>query len=1035
MMKTRLLATAIFAAPFAFAGAAPAQQISLQDSFRIGSGMGVLCSAQTATQSRALKDMFDRAYAVTCRDAAVPVGQLYALRVRGDDPAARLAAMRAATQCQPAQSGGIEGLGSAQVENCTMTDVAVGYRVYSVRQGNTLYVAEGLAGYDSALQLGLRTLVSDAPVDGEVSIATTEAGDPAAFARVQAGTLDPERALAEAYRRNNSGNYAESAEFFGALLAGGAAGRTEALVNQALQQSNLGNYVEANRMFREAEAQTGGDPVMSRMLRNYQAIHLLNQGRPTQALARLDAGLPQQEARSGAALSELVIDAETASRLNADSSVSRQLSAAGSGLLPEDKAQILDGQAQYLRGTALRLLNRPVDAAQALESAEAQLAAVRGGRVASTVWLRAQMMMELAAIAEERGDTAGAQQRLESAAALMGNYYPNSTTLLNTQARLASFYQRTGQTGPALALFKQIVDANAESGNSAPALRRTLAPYFALLADQSNDPAAVADMFKASQVLVRPGVAQTQAVLARELSGGSDEAARMFRQSVNLTRDIERLRGESLRLAALAQPTAAEVARLNEVRTQLGNMKRDQTATQAKLAEFPRYRVVSGGAMALSDLQSVLREGEAYYKMMVVGDAAYAILATPNSARAFRIAARPADLEKEVDGIRNTISTVENGQMVTYPFDVALSHRMYGQLFGPVAGEMASVRHLVFEPDGAMLRLPANLLVMEQAGVDAYLAKARRPGDDGFDFTDVAWLGRDRDVSTAVSARAFRDVRQVRRSAASNDYIGFGQNAVPSGERVSQAATRSLLGESDSCDWSLAEWGRPISSEELVTASNIIGQSRREGDAQVVTGDAFTDTAIKERGDLSQYRIMHFATHGLVTAPRAECPARPALMTSFGDQDSDGLLTFAEIFDLKLDADLVILSACDTAGKATVAATREAGVTTGGDQALDGLVRAFVGAGGRSVVASHWPVPDDYDATKRLISGLFTAPAGTPTATALRMAQDELMKTPETSHPYYWSGFAIIGDGAAPVIAAGDTAVADRSHSESQSGN
>ena len=139
-------------------------------------------------------------------------------------------------------------------------------------------------------------------------------------------------------------------------------------------------------------------------------------------------------------------------------------------------------------------------------------------------------------------------------------------------------------------------------------------------------------------------------------------------------------------------------------------------------------------------------------------------------------------------------------------------------------------------------------------------------------------------------------------------------------------------------------------------------------------------------------------------------------MTSFGGEDSDGLLTFSEIYDLRLDADLVILSACDTAGRASVAATREAGVTTGGGEALDGLVRAFVGAGGRSVIASHWPVPDDYDATKRLISGLFTAPPGTSTATALRTAEVALMAQPETSHPYYWSGFAIIGDGASEVL-------------------
>ena len=114
----------------------------------------------------------------------------------------------------------------------------------------------------------------------------------------------------------------------------------------------------------------------------------------------------------------------------------------------------------------------------------------------------------------------------------------------------------------------------------------------------------------------------------------------------------------------------------------------------------------------------------------------------------------------------------------------------------------------------------------------------------------------------------------------------------------------------------------------------------------------------------------------MVTSRAAKCAAQPALLTSFGGAGSDGLLTFREIFDLHLDADLVILSACDTAGKASAAATQQAGLATGGDVALDGLVRAFVGAGGRLVIASHWPVPDDYNATQRLITGPVLGAAG-----------------------------------------------------------
>jgi CHAT domain-containing protein len=127
------------------------------------------------------------------------------------------------------------------------------------------------------------------------------------------------------------------------------------------------------------------------------------------------------------------------------------------------------------------------------------------------------------------------------------------------------------------------------------------------------------------------------------------------------------------------------------------------------------------------------------------------------------------------------------------------------------------------------------------------------------------------------------------------------------------------------------------------------------------------------------------------------------------------LLTFTEVFDMKLDADTIILSACDTAGMASASATRAAGVATGGNYALDGLVRAFIGAGARSVVASHWPVPDDYGATTTLISSLFDNAGSISVGEALGRGQQKMMDVAETSHPYYWSGFAIIGDATRPI--------------------
>src|SRR5690348_8389797 len=286
-MKRTILA---IAAALSFIGAAaPAQAapLSVRDSFRIGDSGTIFCSAQSSATDSVLGSMFDIGYSVTCRDAALPVGKLYKLRDSAA-AAARLAADRAKdAACSAPRSGQLPELGAVEVIDCKLKDAAVGYRVYELRRGKLLYAAEGLAGYDSALQLGLRSLVADQPVKGEISIATTGVGDPAAFARVQAGTLAPDKALEEAYRRNNAGSYAEAAEFFAAASSGSKdapLGRAEALVNEALQKSNLGRFAEADSLFARAAELVGADAIVARRLRNYRAIHDLNQGKPKDAL-------------------------------------------------------------------------------------------------------------------------------------------------------------------------------------------------------------------------------------------------------------------------------------------------------------------------------------------------------------------------------------------------------------------------------------------------------------------------------------------------------------------------------------------------------------------------------------------------------------------------------------------------------------------------------------------------------------------------------------------------------------------------------
>jgi CHAT domain-containing protein len=1016
MVRTAIAISAALSCVALAASARAAPSLSLRDSFRIGSSGTIFCSAQSVASDPALKSMFDLGYSVTCRDATLPVGKMYKLRDAADAPG-RLAALRAGkATCSAPQSGTIKDLGQVEVIECKLKDANVGYRAYEVSKGRLLYAAEGLSGYDSALQLGLRSLIADQPVGGELSIATTGAGDPAAFARVQAGTLDPSRALAEAYRRNNAGNYAEAAEFFAAVGGAGDAplNRSEALANEALQKSNLGRYAEADALFARAAEQLGSDPIVARRLRNYRAMHLLNQGDAKGAREELDKPLPKSvlDVESGMK-SGLEIDSVTAKSLNADSKLGQQLGAQADELLPAEKAQILDAQALQLRGTSLRLTGDLNGATAALRQADAKLQAVRGGKLASVVWMRAQILGDLGAIAEEQKNPAQAEQLYRQGVALLEVDYPGSAALLNAKARLAGYLARSGQLATAEAMFREIVHSQSDASNLPPSFAYVLRPYVDILLKKGDDPTANAEIFAATQLMVRPGLAQTQAVLARELSGGTDEASRLFRQSVTLSRQVERDRVELTRLDDLPKPTPAEQMRARIVRAALQSERSEQVATQAALASFPRYRAVSTSVISLTALQKQLHEGEAYYRMTRVGEVIYAMFVTPTAAHAVKLDVTSKQLAEEVDALRDTISTVENGKRITYPFDVGLAHQLYSELFGPFNAPLTGVKHLIFEPDGAMLRLPPNLLVTDDISVAAYKKRVDSGVQDAdFDFAGINWLGRDRDISTSVSPRSFAQLRIARPSSAPKDYLGLGENTPPS----ATAAVIPAAADRD-CILPLTSWAHPISAQELETAAKIVSAFDPKG-VQVVTRDAFTDTGLEQRSDLDQYRIIHFATHGVVTARAPKCASQPALLTSFGGNGSDGLLTFREIFDLHLDADLVILSACDTAGKASAAATQQAGLATGGDVSLDGLVRAFVGAGGRLVMASHWPLSDEYNATERLITGMFSAPPGTATVTALRLSQRQLMDDPQTSHPFYWSAFAAVGDGEIPVIRA-----------------
>ena len=179
----------------------------------------------------------------------------------------------------------------------------------------------------------------------------------------------------------------------------------------------------------------------------------------------------------------------------------------------------------------------------------------------------------------------------------------------------------------------------------------------------------------------------------------------------------------------------------------------------------------------------------------------------------------------------------------------------------------------------------------------------------------------------------------------------------------------------------------------------LLGQKATERTVKSLSGD----------GSLESYRVIHFATHGLlaVEAESAGGPAEPALVLTppaRASREDDGLLTAGEIAGLRLNADWVILSACNTA----------AGDRSNVD-ALSGLARAFFYAGTRALLVSHWAV--DSDATVRLITRTFEAQKSNPLvgrAGALRQAMRDMIGTGNdpAAHPAFWAPFVVVGEGA-----------------------
>jgi CHAT domain-containing protein len=500
----------------------------------------------------------------------------------------------------------------------------------------------------------------------------------------------------------------------------------------------------------------------------------------------------------------------------------------------------------------------------------------------------------------------------------------------------------------------------------------------------------------------------------------------------------ERWLGNMQRFAE-AQADAGEAA--PQLRASL---RVDRDAITARLAaldtqlarEFPEYfSLIKPQALDLAAAQQLLRPDEAILLTVPTDFGTHVMAVTRSQVQwarsdwtAEQVQAAAERLRWDASGIAQgdpeRVRAWQEAQRPDAPasFDRTTAHRLYRELVAPVEGALPGKKQLYIAAGGPLAALPFSLLV----------ARAPQGSDsDAAALRATAWLG---DRYALVHIPSVQSLALLRRAAGgakggSGDFVGFGDPEL-AGAPAARRGGVALPGAEAVIERAQAPWGGAMASVSALRRMPQLPGTARElasmrqmfgsGHGQVFTRAAATETAVRS-ADLSKARVIAFATHGLTpgelvagvegtrTASELFELVEPGLVLTPPDEASagdDGYLAASEVATLRLDADWVILSACNSA---TPDDASEPG--------LSSLARAFFYAGARNLLASHWPVDDEVGA-RITVRTIELERAGTPRAEAFQRAMREIRMdasrdSPQGSwaHPFYWAPFVLIGDG------------------------
>ena len=490
----------------------------------------------------------------------------------------------------------------------------------------------------------------------------------------------------------------------------------------------------------------------------------------------------------------------------------------------------------------------------------------------------------------------------------------------------------------------------------------------------------------------------------------------------------------------LALPSAErDEQTVRAINAALEKLRADRKAARQEIKQhFPAYAdLVDPKPPTVDEIKAALRPGEALLSFYF-GQTASFVWAVPKDG-AIAFAAIPmtaAELETKIHTLRQALEPQITMVSEIPPFDLALAYDLYTSLLKPVEAGWKPAKSLIVATNGALGELPLGLLPTAPAQIDV----TTTPMFAG--YRNVPWLARTHAVTVIPSASALLTLRRLPPGSPSRDkFIGFGDayfNAQEAAEAEGSALAdktqvAAAAAETDATA-DVATRGVPLKrrasphTEEADTAELAmlprLPDTRLEllamakaldvdpAKALYLGRDANEDKV--ETLDLSHYRIVAFATHGLVPGD-IDGLTQPALALTAPDVagvKGDGLLTMEKILALKLDADWVVLSACNTAAGAGA-----------GAEAASGLGSAFFYAGTRALLVTNWSVQST--SARELIADLFRRQGVDPTLSrsdALRQAMMALLDGPGSvdeagrtvfsyAHPLFWAPYSVIGDG------------------------